>query len=333
MKRVVYLVAWLVLPMCRDAATADAAPLELVQTIPLKGAPGRLDHLALDAVGNRLFIANLSNNSLDVVDLKAGKLIEQVTGQQKIQGIAYVPDLNRIFVGNGTDGVCNIFDGKSFKLLRSLKLDDADNVRYDRRSKQIYVAHAENSLAVIDPKTMEVKTTIKLPGAPEAFQIDPSRPRLCVNIPNPSQVAIVDTDKNVVVTTVPMTLAASNYPMALDVARQQVFVGCRRKPAVEVIDVVARKELYSTDIAGDVDDLFFDAKSDRLYAICGEGFLVVLVRDRTGRFAGSEKIPTRKQARTGLFDPNGARLFMVLPRLGNDDLPLVRVYSTKTQAK
>src|SRR5438105_3990414 len=51
------------------ARAADPAPLVLVQTIPLKGAIGKLDHLAVDARGGRLFVANKVNNTLDVVDL------------------------------------------------------------------------------------------------------------------------------------------------------------------------------------------------------------------------------------------------------------------------
>src|SRR5438552_18027429 len=89
---------------CGQPAAADPAPLELVQTIPLKGAPGRLDHLALDAKGGRLFIANLSNNSLDIIDVKAAKLDKQIPGQQKIQSVVYVPDVDRFFVGNAKDG-------------------------------------------------------------------------------------------------------------------------------------------------------------------------------------------------------------------------------------
>src|SRR5262245_55410367 len=92
------------------APAGEPATLKLVQTIPLKGTPGRLDHLAIDRKHARLFVANLSNNSLDIVDLKAGKLIKQVPDQQKIQGIAYAPDLDRIYVGNGIGGECNVFD-------------------------------------------------------------------------------------------------------------------------------------------------------------------------------------------------------------------------------
>jgi DNA-binding beta-propeller fold protein YncE len=314
---------------CGQPAAADPVSLELVQTIPLKGAAGRLDHLALDAKGNRLFIANLSNNSLDVVDLKAGKLVKQIPGQQKIQGVAYVPDLDRIFVGNGKDGVCNVIDGKNYELVRSIKLDDADNVRYDPRTRQVYVTHAENALALIDPMKMEVKATIKLPGAPEAFQLDPAQPRLYVNIPKPSQVAVVDTEKNEVVNKFPLTFAEANYPLAFDQKGGRLFVGCRKKPMVVVLNAKTGKEVAGVGIPGDIDDLFFDAKREHLYASCGAGFLAVLQRKDADRYEVVERIATGKLARTCLFDPESGRLYVPVPRQEGKDSPELRVFQAK----
>src|SRR6516162_4211571 len=122
--------AWGALVACwvvsAEATAAEPMTLKLLQTIPLKGAPGRLDHMAIDSKGGRLFVANLSNNSLDVVDLKAGKLVKQVPGQKKIQGVAYATDLDRIYVGNGIGGECNVFDGRDYKLLKSITLPGAD---------------------------------------------------------------------------------------------------------------------------------------------------------------------------------------------------------------
>ena len=95
------LMACLLLPWGDEfTIAAEPATLELLQTIPLKGEAGRLDHMAIDSKHARLFVANLSNNSLDVVDLKAGRLIKQIANQKKVQGIAYAPDLDRIFTGN-----------------------------------------------------------------------------------------------------------------------------------------------------------------------------------------------------------------------------------------
>jgi YVTN family beta-propeller protein len=310
-------------------AFAQSASLELIQTIPLKGGAGRFDHLALDAKGRRLFIANLSNNSLDIVDLADGKLARQIPGQKKIQGVAYVADLDRIFVGNGKDGVCNVFDGKTYSLVHSAKLDDADNVRYDPRTNSVYVTHAEDALSAIDPKTLQVKATIKLPGAPEAFQIDPAGPRLYINIPNPAQVAVVDTEKNEVVAKFPLTAAEANFPLAFDAKNGRVFAGCRRKPMVVVLDAKSGKEVAGIEIPADTDDLFYDAKRERLYASCGEGFLAVLQRQHADDFAVIDRIPTGKLARTCLFDAETGRLYLPVPRQEGKDNPQLRIFQAK----
>src|SRR5437763_2251276 len=151
------LVIGLVLVAAAPAVGDEPKTLKLEKTIPLEGVVGRYDHMALDAKGDRLFVANLSNDSLDVIDLKAGKLVKQVAGQKKIQGVAYAPDLDRVFVGNGADGECRVFDGQSFKLLGAVKAADADNVRYHAAKGLVYVGHAEASLGVIDAKTLAVK--------------------------------------------------------------------------------------------------------------------------------------------------------------------------------
>src|SRR5205085_1913391 len=74
-------------------SAAPAGELELVQTIVLKGKAGGLDHVAIDAKRDRLFLANKANNTLDVIDLKAGTLLQQKANQTGIQGIAYAADL------------------------------------------------------------------------------------------------------------------------------------------------------------------------------------------------------------------------------------------------
>jgi DNA-binding beta-propeller fold protein YncE len=308
------------------APAAEPATLELVQTIPLKGAAGRLDHLAIDRKHGRLFVANLSNNSLDVVDLKAGKLVKQVPGQKKIQGIAYAADLDRIFVGNGSGGECNAFDGKGYKLLKSVRLPGADNVRYLARRRLVYVGHAEKALSAIDARTYEVKATLKLPGRPEGFQLESKRPRLYLNTVDPTYLVVIDTDTNKLLHRYPLKPADRAYPLAVDEAHHRLFLGCRRKPSIVVLDSETGKEVTSVAIPEDVDDLFYDAKNRRLYASCGAGSLAVVRQRDADHYEKLETIPTGKLARTCFFDPAGQCLYLLVPRQKAEEGPTVRVY-------
>jgi len=308
------------------AGHAAAAPLELVQTIPLKGVAGKLDHLEVDAKGQRLLVANKPNNTLDIIDLKAGKLIKQIADQGKVSGVAYAADLDRIYVGNGA-GVCNAFDGKDYKLVFSTKLAQADNVHYHSGSQMVYVAHG-STISVLDARTGEVKEKVELPGSCHGFQIDQKAGKLFVNLTKPNLVAVIDIAKNEVIHKYPLTLAEGNSPLAYDAHAGLVFVGCRKKPMVVALDARTGKELTSVAIPGDIDDLHFDPKSGRLYASCGDGALVVIEK-KGDKYEVIAQLETPKAARTCVCNSTLGRLYLAVPRQEGKDGPEIRVYEAK----
>ena len=165
-----------------------------------------------------------------------------------------------------------------------------------------------------------------LPGQAESFQLEKGRSRLYLNTPSPAQVNVIDTDKNEVVGRYPLRRAAANYPLALDEANRRLFVGCRKPPTVVVLDSESGNEVAGVPIPGDTDDLFYDAKRQRLYASCGEGFLAVLRQADADHYELLEKVPTVKGARTCLFDPEAGRLYLVVPRQAGKEGPEVWVY-------
>jgi DNA-binding beta-propeller fold protein YncE len=309
---------------------APAAELELIQTIPLKGKPGGLDHVALDTKRDRLLVANKTNNTLDVVDLKTGALLQQVPNQTGVQGIAYAHDVDRIYVGLGTNGLCNVFDANTLKAVKTIKFpDDCDNVHYNPKTQLVYVAHAEQSLGVISVKTNVLKADIKLPAAPEAFVLESGRSLAYVAAPSPCQVIVIDTEKNTVKTSYPVKAASAAHPIALDEAAHRVYLGCRKEPKVVILDTESGKEVGEVAIPGDVDDLFLDTTHKRLYASCGEGFLAVLKVTDADHVEAGEKVPTAKGAKTSLFVPETGKLYLAVPRQEGKDGPEVRVYQAK----
>lgn len=107
-------------------------PLKLEKSIELPGVQGRIDHMSIDVAGQRLFVSALGNNTVEVVDLKAGKRTNTISGLKEPQGALYVPNKNRLFVANGKDGTVKIFDGTSLQLLKTIEYsEDADNLRYN----------------------------------------------------------------------------------------------------------------------------------------------------------------------------------------------------------
>ena len=89
-----------------NAHAGEPTPLRLVQTIPLPNVEGRIDHIAVDLKGERLFVAALGNNTIEVLDLRAGKRIHSITGLHEPQGVGFIPESNKIYVANAKSGAC-----------------------------------------------------------------------------------------------------------------------------------------------------------------------------------------------------------------------------------
>ncbi|PYK69054.1 MAG: hypothetical protein DME45_04215 [Verrucomicrobia bacterium] len=295
-----------------SSISAQNPQVKLTQTIPLPGVEGRIDHFALDAVGNRLFVAALGNNSVEVVDLRKGERVKSITGLGSPQGIAFVPEFNRLFVANDKDGILKIYDAKSFQPVGELNFkDDADNIRYDEAAKKIYVGYGSGGIAVVNAADGKQVRSIKLSAHPEAFELEKSR--IFVNVPNSRHVAAIDPDKGQVIATWKTDLAFGNFPMALDEANHRLFVGCRMPSKLVVLNTESGEVVTKIDISGDPDDVFYDKKRHRIYAICGVGKIDTIEQSNENSYQALPKVDTADGARTGLFVPERDILFVAVP--------------------
>ena len=301
-----------------DIATQSAAPLKLKETIALPGVEGRIDHFAFDDRGERLFVCALGNNSVEVIDLRKAERIHSITGLGSPQGIAYVPKLDRLSVANDKGGIFQTYDAKSFQSVGELNFkDDADNVRYDEATKRIYIGFGRGGIAVVSAPDGKQIGSIKLSAHPEAFELEKNGNRIFVNVPDARQVAVIARDKGDVIATWKTDLAFGNFPMALDEANHRLFVGCRLPSKLIVLDTDSGGIVAKIDISGDPDDVFYDSKRHRIYAICGAGKINVIEQADASSYKVSANIDTAAGARTGLFVPERDVLFVAIPHHGS----------------
>jgi DNA-binding beta-propeller fold protein YncE len=299
------------------ASAQEERPLRLAQIIALPAVEGRIDHLAVDVQSQRLFLAALGNNTLEVIDLKAGKVIHSVKGLREPQGVAFVPEANAVYVANGGDGNCEAFTADSLAHIRSAKFSgDADNLRYDPIAKLLYAGYGGGAVGIFEALTGKIVGDIKLPAHPEAFALEQMGARIFVNIPKAKQVAVIDRKKREVVAQWPVTQAAANYPMALDESHHRLFIGCRQPARILVLDTDSGKTVAELECAGDTDDVFYDSRNKRIYVSGGEGFISVFAQLGADKYQPIAKIPTAPGARTSLFVPAFGRLYLAVPHRG-----------------
>ncbi len=313
-------------------------PLQLEAQIPLANVQGRIDHFSVDVEGHRLFVAAVENHTLEVIGLKPEQRVHTIPDLAEPQGVYYDAETNRLFVACALDGVTKIFDGTSFQVLATVKFpDDADNIRYDARTKNVIVGYAgakqlrkrdegTGGLGFLDTNGKKIADVV-IDAHPESFQLEKAGSRIFVNVPDKKEIEVVDAVRHSVAARWPVTSAGDNFPMALDESHHRLFVACRNPARLLVFDTEAGKAVASADLAGGSDDLFYDASRSRIYVLTNKGFLEAFQQEDADHYSRIGHYPIPPRSQTGLFVPAWGKLFVAVP--GQDGhVAEVRVYRT-----
>jgi hypothetical protein len=186
--------------------------------------------------------------------------------------------------------------------------DDADNVRIDTASNQVFIGYGRGALAVIDAATNAKVADMQLKAHPESFQLARSLGRIFVNVPKAHEIAVIDRSAGKQIASW-VVGNDSNFPMALDENAGRVLVAFRSPAQLGVFSMRDGSTIATAEACGDADDLFVDAKRHRVYLSCGDGHLDVF-GTQGDTYRGAARIPTISGARTSLFVPEIDRLFV-----------------------
>jgi hypothetical protein len=306
-----------VLSATRDAsAQSNEAALRIEAKIPLGEVRGRIDHMAADINRRRLFVAELGNNTVGIVDLDQGKVLQVLGGLKEPQGVGYLPSTDTLYVANGGDGSLRLFQGPTYTANGRIDFgDDADNVRVDQSNQRVVVGYGAGALAVIDGAKTNKTGEVRLPAHPEGFQLEPGAGLAYVNLPNARGIAVADLSSGKVIAIWPIGGASANFPMALNGDSNHLLAVFRSPPKLGVFDKRDGSIVRTVDTCGDADDVFMDAKRHRVYVSCGAGMIDIFDARSYERLS---RLPTVSGARTSLFVPELDRLFLALRASGGN---------------
>jgi DNA-binding beta-propeller fold protein YncE len=305
---------------------SDGTPLKLVGRYDFPSSvTGRFDHLLVDLKTKRLFTTPQAAKAVMVFDLKTRELIHTIPGIEIPHHLLYREDLDRLYVTDGGNGgALKIFDGKTYDLLKSVPLlPDTDPSIYDPGTKLLYVENGGKD-AKMDYSTINVinttsgenvgSLTVDSEGL-DGMAIEASGPRLYETDVAKNRIVVIDRTSRKVIATWLITLGKTAVTLALDEPHHRLFVGCRSGHIV-VFDTATGKELQALPINQGVDDLHFDAKSKRLYAVCpaGAGSIDVYKQLDSDHYISLGQVPSGPGARTGELVSTLARYYVAVPQ-------------------
>src|SRR6266851_5481691 len=308
--------------------------LRLVQTISIPNVKGRLDHMDVDVRGKRLFVAGLENGTFEVVDLQAGKWVRSIPGFKKPQGALFVPELNKLFLASGDDGMLRVFRGDTLELLDSIHLEPGPNrVVYEPKSKLVYVGYGGKDagkdygeIGIIDAQNDKVVGDIKVVAHPSELLLDKGGTTLFVFVSIANQLQVIDTDKRKVLSTWPVT---SQHPgdAAFDESASRLFIGTHSPAEMIAMDSKSGKEVAHLPTAEGMDGVYFDSLRKRVYVSGGRelpaGFVYVYQQLNADHYEITGKIPRRGGAGTSFWSPQLNRYYVAAPASAKEDAAIL----------
>jgi DNA-binding beta-propeller fold protein YncE len=291
------------------SALGEPGPYRVSQTFHV-GGDGGWDYLTVDPEHKLLYVPRSTHTM--VLDANTGKTFADIPGQKRNHGVALVPSAGRGFITDGADASVTIFDLKTYAVLGKVKTaDDADGVIYDSASGKVLVVCGDAGVLIpispdLDPAAGKSDPAVELGGKPEFLAAD-GQGKAYINLVDKDQIAVVDTKTMKVVNKWPTAPGGSPVGMSMDLARRQLFIGCRKPQKLIVMSADDGKVLADLPIGAGVDATKFDGDA---FASCGDGTLTVARGTAPGKFQVVQTVHTPRGARTMGIDPMTHTLYL-----------------------
>ena len=278
-----------------------------------------MDYIAYNPATNTVWVPGGNTGAVDVVDVATGKVRQipgfatssmQARGGTRVLGPSGVSiGEGVVYIGNrGDSSVCSV-DAQSLTRGTCGKLDSMpDGVAYVAPTHEVWVTTPrDNSIRILDAKTLQQKTKLTFEGNPEGYAVDASRGRFYTNLEDKDRTLAIDLKTHKTVATwQPHCGEEGPHGLSLDPAGGHLFLAC--STLAEVLDVAHDGAVLSKVDTGDgVDDLHYSPDTHELYVGAAQAAMMTIARaDAKGQLSVVAKVPTHQGARNAIVAKDGS---------------------------
>jgi YVTN family beta-propeller protein len=305
---------------------ADESPLPNadygVSTIWQLGGIGGWDYLALEPSGARLFVSR--GDRVDVVETASGRRASTISNTAGVHGIAFAPELKRGYTSNGRANTVTAFELDTLRVILESPVagKNPDAILYEPRAQHVFTADGVgNDISVLDPTTLQVMTSIALPGQPE-FMVTDAAGTVFVNIETETgKLIAIDAKSLKIRATWSLPGCMNPTGLAIDAMNHRLFSVCGNQVMV-VTDSASGRQVARIAIGDGPDAAAFDGDLGFVFSSNGaDGTLTVIHQETPDQYRVIASVQTQKSARTMALDPASHRIFLAAAHLGDPPPP------------
>ncbi len=300
--------------LCLLGAPAFCAPFyHLVSAVKLPGKAPEWDYVTLDPARPHLFIGR-RGAGVTVFDTKRQAPIATIAQSSLADAALLIPEFDRGYTAN-EDGSSTIFRLSTLATIGRITVGhDNDSAFYDPTTKQVMFTQGDSRrLVFIDAASGAPRGTLAMDSAKLDGAAPDGHGGMVVAMRDRNALAHVDVATRRLLATWPVTGCTQPTGLALDVASQRVFVGCRGPaPVLAVLDAQTGRVITTKAIGRGNDGVAYDTATRQIFTSNGvDANLVIYRQDTQDSYALVEADTTRPYARTMAVDHATGRLYSV----------------------
>jgi len=255
-----------------------APSLQKVTDVPLPGGQPTFDQQAFDAGSKHLFVTHPGNNEVVIIDTTTNAVVGHIQNIRKNHGIAVIPELNRVYVGETFDNQVYVVDEKTLAILSRIPVGQKpDVISYDPNDHLLFVSNElGHSDAVINVNTNRVIATIPFGGEVGNTRYDPTTHRIFITLQTLNQVVALDPVSRKIVASVTLPKTCNhNHGLILDTSQHLGIVECDVSTNLFLLDISSMQVLTSQPLPQQPDIMAIDEGQHQIYVSSRSGNLAI----------------------------------------------------------
>lgn len=308
------------------AGCLRAQTLKQIGTIDLPGPKGeRFDYLTMDEEDQYLLSAHLGPGILNVIDIRANKLVKAIPGVPGITGVEYVPGLRKVYTSDWGEEKIGVVDLRSMTVIKRLATAAKPNgSTYAAPFHKMYVSDTlGKAVAIVDVEKDEILKTLEFKSETGMPQYDSVTRKVYVNLRNTNEVAEIDPATDAVLGTYPVEGCRYNHGMAIDSEHHRAFLLCGGTKTLAVFALDTHKSIAHLPLPAGADVVKFDPGLGRVYDACSSGFIAVIQAEDADHYRKIEDFAVQKMVHSLAVDLATHRVYT--PEQQENGQPVARM--------